>query len=40
MHELYVESLDNPNVDPAAEASATATVKFPDETVKESETLG
>ncbi|MCI69263.1 hypothetical protein A2U01_0090524, partial [Trifolium medium] len=40
MHELYVESLNVPNVDPAAVASVDTTVKFHDETVRDSETLG
>ncbi|MCI60981.1 hypothetical protein A2U01_0082237, partial [Trifolium medium] len=39
MHELYVESLVVPNVDPAVVTSDNTTVKFLDETVKDSETL-
>ncbi|MCI50724.1 hypothetical protein A2U01_0071968, partial [Trifolium medium] len=40
MHELYVESLVVPNVDSAAVTSDNTIVKFLDETVKDSETLG
>ncbi|MCI56871.1 hypothetical protein A2U01_0078122, partial [Trifolium medium] len=38
-HELYVESLNVPNVDPAVVASAGTTVSLSDEFVKSSETL-
>ncbi|MCI84493.1 hypothetical protein A2U01_0105771, partial [Trifolium medium] len=39
MSKLYNENLDKSDVNSSAEASATATVKFLDETAKESETL-